>query len=663
MDISTPIIFIGIFIIACVSLFLVFKFGIKEKSYEEAVAEQRQQTNALLGVRAKPKEKKSKKSSKKPKDKSSLENDGDEIVETTNTKHVGFKEKPEILNLPKEPSPVKKEEIKEKVTKQEKKSVNLESEPIKAKKEKVKQPAPVTEKIETAAVKHIVEKKEKAVVEKIEEKKIEKTEVTPVAAPTLTVNTAKEKKKKKSEFNTLQQIKKEKLLTEAIEAQTALQTRIREIRGEVQAEKTQQNHKIKSLEELLNTKNIEVESGNNRNQTLQHQLQQLQAKFNDDLQKLVEENNGLVHQKQQLEGRLTQGQDAESMLLQLRSDLQNAQMELHRLNCDLQEVARDRQNFQVESDQVKNINKQLEETRQGLESQITILTKKEEEHKKEMSHLTTNLHQQVEENRKHEHTILQLRNEIKQLKAEKIDINNIIVQTELQTTLAQLDKTNDKNKTLLIKIEEQKAKNNDLRQKNWKVMEALNVAESRTKTVSSSPKQTSVDVLTKEIRLKEQDSQKQFIQRLFPEIEELKSISAKENWQSEFEKLITKHLESIKTVKETTKDATEENLLKMQVANYKSIIDETQQTKLEYETKLEQEKQRNDTLSKQCQQLNRVPSGDTTATIEKLNEEVNRLSELLRLEQTSKNGNLNGSPKEQNYKSTNGIAVIEGTGH
>ncbi|CAH0551246.1 unnamed protein product [Brassicogethes aeneus] len=630
MDISTPIIFIGIFIIACVSLFLVFKFGIKEKSYEEAVAEQRQQTNALLGVRAKPKEKKSKKSSKKPKDKSSLENDGDEIVETTNTKHVGFKEKPEILNLPKEPSPVKKEEIKEKVTKQEKKSVNLESEPIKAKKEKVKQPAPVTEKIETAAVKHIVEKKEKAVVEKIEEKKIEKTEVTPVAAPTLTVNTAKEKKKKKSEFNTLQQIKKEKLLTEAIEAQTALQTRIREIRGEVQAEKTQQNHKIKSLEELLNTKNIEVESGNNRNQTLQHQLQQLQAKFNDDLQKLVEENNGLVHQKQQLEGRLTQGQDAESMLLQLRSDLQNAQMELHRLNCDLQEVARDRQNFQVESDQVKNINKQLEETRQGLESQITILTKKEEEHKKEMSHLTTNLHQQVEENRKHEHTILQLRNEIKQLKAEKIDINNIIVQTELQTTLAQLDKTNDKNKTLLIKIEEQKAKNN---------------------------------VLTKEIRLKEQDSQKQFIQRLFPEIEELKSISAKENWQSEFEKLITKHLESIKTVKETTKDATEENLLKMQVANYKSIIDETQQTKLEYETKLEQEKQRNDTLSKQCQQLNRVPSGDTTATIEKLNEEVNRLSELLRLEQTSKNGNLNGSPKEQNYKSTNGIAVIEGTGH
>lgn len=44
-----------------VSLLLVYKYGIREKSYEEALAEQRQQTNALLGIRPKPKEKKQKK--------------------------------------------------------------------------------------------------------------------------------------------------------------------------------------------------------------------------------------------------------------------------------------------------------------------------------------------------------------------------------------------------------------------------------------------------------------------------------------------------------------------------------------------------------------------------------------------------------------------------
>lgn len=65
MEVSTPLIFIVLFIVASCSLFLVYKYGIKEKSYEEALAEQRQQTNVLLGVKAKPKEKKNKKATKK----------------------------------------------------------------------------------------------------------------------------------------------------------------------------------------------------------------------------------------------------------------------------------------------------------------------------------------------------------------------------------------------------------------------------------------------------------------------------------------------------------------------------------------------------------------------------------------------------------------------
>lgn len=65
MDFSIPLVFIGLFIVACLSLVFVYKYGMKEKSYEEAVAEQRQHTQALLGVKAKPKEKKPKKPSKK----------------------------------------------------------------------------------------------------------------------------------------------------------------------------------------------------------------------------------------------------------------------------------------------------------------------------------------------------------------------------------------------------------------------------------------------------------------------------------------------------------------------------------------------------------------------------------------------------------------------
>lgn len=61
MDIPIPLIVIFVFVLVLASLLFVYKYGIKEKSYEEALAEQRQQTNALLGARPKPKEKKPKK--------------------------------------------------------------------------------------------------------------------------------------------------------------------------------------------------------------------------------------------------------------------------------------------------------------------------------------------------------------------------------------------------------------------------------------------------------------------------------------------------------------------------------------------------------------------------------------------------------------------------
>ncbi|XP_045461094.1 kinectin isoform X2 [Harmonia axyridis] len=71
MDMGTwqiPLIFVAFFIIASVILSLIYKFGMKEKSYEEALAEQRHNTQSLLGYKPKSKDKKIKKSSKKTKD-------------------------------------------------------------------------------------------------------------------------------------------------------------------------------------------------------------------------------------------------------------------------------------------------------------------------------------------------------------------------------------------------------------------------------------------------------------------------------------------------------------------------------------------------------------------------------------------------------------------
>lgn len=65
MDFQIPLVFVSVFSIASVLLIFIFKFGIKEKSYEEALAEQRQQTSVLLGAKPKAKDKKNKKVVKK----------------------------------------------------------------------------------------------------------------------------------------------------------------------------------------------------------------------------------------------------------------------------------------------------------------------------------------------------------------------------------------------------------------------------------------------------------------------------------------------------------------------------------------------------------------------------------------------------------------------
>ncbi|XP_049819728.1 calponin homology domain-containing protein DDB_G0272472 isoform X3 [Aethina tumida] len=878
MDISAPIIFVGILIVIAALLILVFKFGIKEKSYEEAIAEQRQQNNPLLGVKSKPKEKKSKKTSKKLKEKQpSTDNEpSEETAEhATQKPHVEFKEEPE--ELPAKPeSPIKKplkkvkevrpilvnkechepavkptkevgtanhfesshpkdefellrsnsrdelikqEPAKEKPAKEKKQS---DGENVKSKKSKQAQPAvenvaPVAEKkeekkivekkdekkiVEKKEEKKIVEKKdEKKIVEKKEEKKIvekkdekksvdkkddkktappdveKKEEKKLEAAPApsqvngLPVNTAKEKKKKKSEFNTLQQLtterdglftlvrnaelsrneiqtlielllnkqheapaviedwtegksdptqklkkqlaEKEKLLAEETERNGALQNKLREIRTEQQAEKSQLVQKVRALEETLNAKNLEVEAEKNKLQASIQKWQQLQTQINEDSvkwQRLVEENKALQHQ---LESRV-------EAVVQLNAELNNANIEVHRLateNIGFTEIMRQRssemQNIERENEQLKMINNQLEETRKGFERDIEAILRREEEAQKELSHLKTVLQQQAEEKRKNEHSFDQILNENRQLKSDKTETSKLIdqlkqdlqktqdekqqlevtqvngsseetenfklellnannqlssVQVQLQQTIALLDESNNKNNALLKEIEEQKSKNNDL---------------------------------SKDIRQKEQDSQKQFIQRLFPEIVALKSAASNEDWQQEFGRLIENYLENLKKKPSPKKESvSDDSSLRLQVVKYKNIIDETEsqlvhlqnhvaqaetswrdqlaeknaeiehlkeqvlgQLKIQLEEKdqlLAQEQRRSESLSKECQQMrSKAHQADANLTIEKLTEEVNRLSELLRLEQAKKNADVNGSSKEQNFKATNGLSLIE----
>ncbi|XP_063994157.1 ribosome-binding protein 1 isoform X2 [Diachasmimorpha longicaudata] len=97
MDLQAGLVYVGIVVVSAVVIFLVSIFGMKEKSYEEAIAEQRKlPDDLLLGKKEKGKEKKHKnKAGKKVKEKKEEREDKDEKDEKP--EHVQFEETPQIL--------------------------------------------------------------------------------------------------------------------------------------------------------------------------------------------------------------------------------------------------------------------------------------------------------------------------------------------------------------------------------------------------------------------------------------------------------------------------------------------------------------------------------------------------------------------------------------
>lgn len=70
MDLQSAFVCVLVFVVSGAILLIVSMFGMREKSYEEALAEQRQLTGGLLASRPKSKDKKQKKTGKKVKEKS-----------------------------------------------------------------------------------------------------------------------------------------------------------------------------------------------------------------------------------------------------------------------------------------------------------------------------------------------------------------------------------------------------------------------------------------------------------------------------------------------------------------------------------------------------------------------------------------------------------------
>ncbi|RZB39983.1 ribosome-binding protein 1-like [Asbolus verrucosus] len=504
MDIQTPFIFLSLFSLASVLLIFIYKFGIKEKSYEEALAEQRHQTHILLGTKPKSKEKKNKKTTKKVKEKSMGESEvvnnpeksepatSESNGEGQKKPHVEFKEVPEEVSV--KNVAVKKQAKKEKVRPilMHKEKVDSEigkfvsednilplnhfeelhpkddfelfrSNGVKEKEETEKNPAAKSSKTEADVQKQPAKKSAEAVLP------TQQKENNPPVAPSINGfigNAGKEKKKKKSEFNTLQQLagdgngpnmsvllnlvrkaelsrsevqilidlllnkqheapavldewsegksdpvqklkkqlaEKEKLLLEEQQVVAGAQTKLREIRAEHQAEKTMLQQKIRNLDEVCHAKQVEA------NRLLQ-QVQQLQAQIKEEMMKshkLREEHAAMQMQRQQIDMRLAQAQESDVLI----SQLQNEAQELSTINNQLRmELTRLDEENCAEKDRNQSFIVQLNNFQKELEQ-------------------TTDRNQQLEESRlEAEQELETVLNERSDLKSELSHLNSVLQQ-------------------------------------------------------------------------------------------------------------------------------------------------------------------------------------------------------------------------------------------
>ncbi|XP_018393925.1 PREDICTED: kinectin-like isoform X3 [Cyphomyrmex costatus] len=196
------------------------------------------------------------------------------------------------------------------------------------------------------------------------------------------------------------------------------------------------------------------------------------------------------------------------------------------------------------------------------------------------------LQQQQEDNKIHKDVVLasttglQHDNLEENARLEKLTIELMHKEKEfnkLDERLHILENDADEHQHFIRQLEEalevQKSKNNELRTKNWKVMEALSAAELRAK----SSDERSVKEATQKIKEEQEEVTKAFLQRIFPEIKV--SEKTHEQWLNSFEDKLCAILNELKqkNTDQTNLDLEKQNKnLQGMVSHYKQIIYDTE---------------------------------------------------------------------------------------
>nr|XP_033324053.1 kinectin-like [Megalopta genalis] len=214
--------------------------------------------------------------------------------------------------------------------------------------------------------------------------------------------------------------------------------------------------------------------------------------------------------------------------------------------------------------------KQLQEENESLSSKLATISERPATEDKENG-IDDNVQKNIQL-ADHVNLLAQKESQLNALKTELTNKEAELKQSNAQIDVLQSDVNHQRNRVTLLSdnLQDQRTKNNELRKKNWKVMNALSAAESR---VKSSDVQN-FDEVAQKVRLEQEELTKAFLMRIFPEVKVPEK--SHDQWLSDFEEKANTFLVELKkkNVDDSTRSDTEKQNKNLQdmVSHYKQII-------------------------------------------------------------------------------------------
>ncbi|XP_010710407.1 kinectin isoform X2 [Meleagris gallopavo] len=477
---------------------------------------------------------------------------------------------------------------------------------------------------EQAAAAHELERMQKSI--HIKDDKIRTLEEQLREELAQTVNTKEEFKILKDQNKTLQaEVQKlQTLLSEPVQPTFEAN---KDLLEEMERGMRERDDKIKTVEELLEAgliqmanKEEELKVLRTENSSLRKELQSLQIQLSEQVsfQSLVEELQKVIHEK---DGKIKSVEELlQAEILKVASKEKTVQVSITSQVKELQTLLKGKEN------QVKTMEALLEEKEKeivqkgewlkGQQDTVAQLTSKVQEleqqnlqhlqqvpaasqvqelesrlrgEEEQMSKLKAVLEEKEREIASQVKQLQAMQNEnesfkiqIQELKQENCKQASLAVQSEelLQVVAGKEKEIASLQNELACQrnaFEQQRKKNNDLREKNWKAMEALASTEKLLQDkVNKTAKEKQQHVEAAEVETRE------LLQKLFPNVSLPADMSHSE-WICGFEKMAKEYLrgasgsEDIKVMEQKLKEAEELHiLLQLECEKYKSVLAETE---------------------------------------------------------------------------------------